>query len=103
MDIAATTRNATVAVQSLDGDPISKSGAVLISLGARSVPRSANQLPFYSEPVEGELTVRARKGLKLYARNRSSELGQEIPAPYEDGRYRINLKSSLRTYWLELR
>ena len=65
VDIAATTRNATVAVQSLDESPISKSRAILISLGARSVPKAGNQLPFHSEPVIGRLSIRA-PGLKLY-------------------------------------
>lgn len=103
VDIEATTRNATVAVQSLDDNPISKSRAILISLGARSVPRSTNQLPFHSEPVEGRLTIRAPKGLKLYAEKRSAEVGREIPAPYKDGRYLIDLDRGLGTNWLVLK
>lgn len=101
--IAAITRNATVAVQSLDEIPIRKSGAILISLGARSVPKSANELPFYSEPVEGRLMIRAPRGLKLYARNKSTHEKRVVPAPYESGRYRINLDRSLETYWLVLK
>ena len=103
VDITAITRNATVAVQSLDGNPISKSGAILISLGARSVPKSASQLPFYSEPVEVQLSIRAPKRLKLYKEDRSPEKRQEIPAPYKNGRYSINLDRNLRTYWLVLK
>lgn len=103
VDIAAITRNATVAVQSLDENPISKSGAILISLGARSVPRSTNQLPFHSEPVEGQLTIRAPKGLKLHKKETSTEDRQEIPAPYRDGRYFIALDRGVRTYWLILK
>ena len=103
VEIATITRNATVAVQSLDENPISKSGAILISLGARSVPKSANQSPFYSEPVEGQLIIRAPKGLKLYAKSRSVEERREIPAPYKNGRYLINLDRNLGTYWLVLK
>lgn len=117
VDIAVTTRNATVAVQSLDENPISKSSAILISLGARSAPKSANQLPFYSEPVEGHLTIRAPKGLKLHARNKSAgessaykytknrslSASEEIRATYKDGRYRIDLDRNLGTYWLVLK
>lgn len=103
VDIATTTRNATVAVQSLNDNPISKSRAILISLGARSVPKSTNQLPFYSEPVEGQIVIRAPKGLKLYKKNNSSEATQEITVPYKDGRYLISLDRSLGTYWLVLR
>jgi hypothetical protein len=103
VDIVAATRNATVAVQSLDGNPISKSRNIMISLGARSVPKSANQLPFYSEPVEGQLMIRAPKGLKLHKKKTSSEERHEIPAPYRDGRYLIALDRGLRTYWLILK
>ena len=62
--IAVTTRNATVAVQSLDQANISESRSILISLGARSVPQSGNRMPFHSEPVVGRLTIRATKGTK---------------------------------------
>jgi hypothetical protein len=117
VDIATITRNATVVVQSLDGKPISKSGAILISFGARSVPKAANQLPFYSEPVESQVIIRAPAGLKLYKQGRtaaddspykstkkqSAERRQEIFTPYKGGRYVINLDRNLGTYWLVLR
>ena len=103
VEISAITRNATVAVQSLDENPISKSGAILISLGARAVPKSTKQLPFYSEPVEGRLTIRAPKGLKLYSENRPAAMRRDIPAPYKDGRYLIDLDRSLGTNWLVLK
>ncbi len=100
VDIAATTRNATVAVQSLDENLISKSGAILISLGARSVPKSADQLPFYSEPVEGQLIIRAPKGLKLYKKAMPTGEMHQMAASYRDGRYLIALDNLLGTYWL---
>lgn len=78
VDVAATTRNATVAVQSLDGKPISKSGAILISLGARSVPKAVNQLPFYSEPVTGQIGIRARIGLKPYVKKIQSQTASAL-------------------------
>jgi len=103
VEIAATTRNATVAVQSLDDEPINDSRHILISLGARSVPKSDRELPFYSEPVEGQLSVKAPKGLKLYKRAMPAGEMRQIAAPYIDGRYRIGLDKSLATYWLFLR
>jgi hypothetical protein len=102
VEIAASTRNATVAVQSLDDRPINDSRHILISLGARSVPKSATELPFYSEPVEARLTVKAPKGLKLYKRVMPAGEMRQIAAPYIDGRYRIGLDKSLGTYWLFL-
>jgi hypothetical protein len=103
VDIAISTRNATVAVQSLDGDPIRTSRNILISLAARSVPGSANQMPYFSEPVEGTLTVRAPKGLKLYKSRPASGALQQVPVPYRDGRYLVALNKTGMTYWLFLK
>jgi hypothetical protein len=101
VDVDVTTRNATVAVQSLDNDPIKTSAALMISLGARSVP-DASDTTFRSEPVVGHLTIRAKSGLKLYKRNRA-QAQIEIPASYADGRYRIELGPDVGTYWLFMR
>ncbi|OYY92901.1 MAG: glycosyl hydrolase family 5 [Hydrogenophilales bacterium 28-61-23] len=102
VEINVTTRNATVAVQSLDGKLIDKSDDILISLGARAVPESGNRMPFRAEPVEGNLIVRAPKGLKLYRQGVLQEK-KLIPVSYRDGRYFIRLDKSLKTYWLTLR
>jgi hypothetical protein len=98
-----TTRNATVAVQSLDDKPIREAGALLISLGARSVPSTGGQMPFRSEPVTGALTIRAKKGLKLYKRTGAGREEREIRTSYEGGEYHITLDRSLATYWLVLK
>ena len=101
VEINVATRNATVAVQSLSEKNISASRSILISLGARSVPSSANQLPFHSEPVMGWLTIRAVKGLRLYKWQGGVE--REVPIEYDGTRYKINLDQTLRTYWLQLK
>ena len=101
--IAVRTRNATVAVQSLDQANISESHSILISLGARSVPEPGNRMPFHSEPVVGRLTIHARRGLKLYKQLRSASVQQEIPTTYENGQYNISLDQNLGTYWLMLK
>jgi hypothetical protein len=103
VEIDAVTRNASVAVQSLTNDPIEASGRILISLGARSVPKSVTQLPFYSEPVTGHLAIRAKSGLKLYRRIRTNDEEHEVPTSYENGRYLISLDKDLMTYWLVLK
>jgi hypothetical protein len=103
VDLALTTRNASVAVQSLDDKPINQSATILISLGARSVPKTGGQLPFYSEPVEGQLIIRAREGLKLYKRTKTGEQMQQITANYSNGRYSVQLSPTLDTYWLFLK
>jgi len=101
--ISTTTPNATVSVQSLNANPINKSRAILISLGARSAPIVAGKMPYRSEPVQGQIWISAPTGLKLYSRIRSATQRKEIPAPYRNGIYRIHLDSALGTYWLVLR
>jgi len=101
--IAVTTRNATVSIQSLSDKGISDSHAIMISLGARSVPTSVNQVSFHSEPVTGWLTVRAVSGLKLYKRTGIGKDEREIPIKYENGRYKITLDQAIQSYWLQLK
>lgn len=102
VEISAQTRNATIAVQSLDGVPIGQSRDIMISLAARSVPSPDGKVPFRSEPVTGQINISAREGLKLYKRD---ALGGfvEIPVNYVGGSYRIILDKSLQTHWLFLK
>lgn len=102
VEIRVSTRNATVAVQSLDGRPVGKSQDLLISLGARAVPESPYRLPFRAEPVEGRLLIRAAEGLKLY-RKGPLQSRREVPVAYENGHYILELNKALRTYWLFLK
>lgn len=101
ISINLTTRNASVAVQSIDGIAINKSKNIMISLAARSIPETEGQLPFLSEPVEGQLLIKAPKGLRLYKRDLNQKK-QEIPVSYKNGQYVITLDKSLGTYWLFL-
>jgi len=55
VEASVTTRNALVAVQSLDGKALRRSRQIMISVAARSLPRSDGVLPFYSEPAEGSV------------------------------------------------
>jgi len=96
------TRNASVAVQSMDGMPIKQATSLLISLGARSIPSTGNTLPFRSEPVLGQLTIRAPKGLRLFKKAVHQQT-KEIPVHYSDSKYVINLDASRGTAWLFLK
>lgn len=102
VEIAVTTRNATVAVQSLSDKAISESRAIMISLGSRSLPTSAKKMYFHSEPVTGRLTIRAGGGLKLYKRRGIGKEELEIPVEYKNGQYKIIL-DQIGTHWLELK
>jgi Cellulase (glycosyl hydrolase family 5) len=95
------TDNASVAVQSLDGAPITSSSSLMISLGAQSLP-TGNALPFRSEPVVGELIIRAHQGMKLFKAT-GKQKTKEIPVNYKDGKYVIKLAESLGTSWLFLK
>jgi len=95
------TGNASVVVQSLDGAPIRLSSSLMISLGARAVA-TGNALPFRTEPVLGQLTINAPKGLKLFKQT-SLQKGKEIPVAYDNGKYLISLEATLGTSWLFLK
>jgi hypothetical protein len=113
VEIMATTRNASISVQSLDDRRIDQSRAILISFGARSVPNAVKQTTFHSEPVEGLLSIRAPEGLKLYTEQPSSSSAKSPatkPSPsdssqasilttYKDGRYQITLEKNIRGHW----
>ena len=104
VEIAVTTRNATVAVQSLIDKAISDSNSIIISLAARSdFPTSLNQPSFHSEPVTGWLTIRAVRECHLYKRTGFGKEEREIPVEYENGRYKIHPRSSKYTHWLQLK
>jgi hypothetical protein len=96
------TRNAVIAVQSRDGNPIGQSRNIMISVGARSIPRAADSLPFYSEPVEGEILIRAPPGLKLGAWDARTGQVRRLPTVYRDGQYVLALDPSLKSSWLLL-
>ena len=110
VEIASNTRNAVVAVQSLDDKNIPLSRSLMISLCARSVPGPGNQVPFHSEPVSGELILYAPEGLKLYItkgpagmKDASSLQPEAIPALFKDGAYHIVLDEHKSGHWLYLR
>jgi hypothetical protein len=100
VDIAVSTVNATVAVQSLGEKNIGDADSILISLGAQSNPSGT---AFYSEPVIGQLTIRAKKGLKLYPQKGPGPNQPAVEVPYVNGHYQIALNRNLGTYWLVLK
>lgn len=102
VSIKTSTRSATVAVQSLDGAAIAQSRNLMVSLGSRAVPRGKNQLPFFVEPVLGEIRIRAPKGLKLSKRD-GQQQPKDVPFVYREGVYTIALDNALQTSWLFLR
>src|SRR5258708_29147403 len=64
VEIAVTTRNAVVAIQSLDGNAINQSESIMISIGGRPAPQTARPLPYYSGPVERSIMISVRAGVQ---------------------------------------
>jgi Cellulase (glycosyl hydrolase family 5) len=102
VELDVTSRNAVVAVQSLDEKPIDHSREIMLSIGARSVPLSDKSLPFYSEPVVGQIMVTARPGMHLRAWDARTGKLRPVAASYRDGRYILVLDRSIRSSWLLL-
>jgi hypothetical protein len=101
VELAMSTENAVVAVQSLDGKPIAQSRKILISLAARSIPQDGNSLPFYSEPLRGKIVIRAQPNLHLRIGDSRSGHAQ-VMSSYANGRYALTLKGPMRSSWLLL-
>lgn len=95
-------KNAAVAVQSLDDNPITSSERILISFASRTEPSDGNAMPYLSEPLNGSITVNAKPGLKLYLLNKyGKEL--DLPTLYKDGEYLINVDKNIKSYWMILK
>ena len=102
IQVRVKTLYASVVVQSLDAKPLSQSRQLMISLGAHAVPRDNDRTPFYVEPLEGTLAIKAPAGLKLFSYQAQAPL-KELPATYENGRYRIKLDAQQMSNWLFLK
>ncbi len=97
------TANAVVAVQSLENKAIRESNKIFITIMARSKSENNNQLPFLSEPVIGQLEIKAKSGLKLFPINHlGKQLDNEITALETAGKYTIHLSPDLEYHWFVL-
>jgi hypothetical protein len=109
VEVSSNTKNATVAVQSLDDKSIRTSRSLMISLCGPSVPSVGNRMPFHSEPVLGELIVHAPEGLRLYSTKKTPDMKnasaqqEATPALFKDGAYHILLDEQKSGHWLYLR
>ncbi|MBM4208155.1 MAG: hypothetical protein FJ190_09100 [Gammaproteobacteria bacterium] len=65
---------------------------------ARSVPVAGGE-GFLSEPVSGELSISAGKGLKLFPIDSLGNKKAAIATDYAKGRYRIKLDEKNQAHW----
>lgn len=102
-EFALTTPKAAVALSPLDGLPLSESRRILLTAVGRAQAGGDGRMPMNSEPIAGELRVRAASGLRLRAIGGSgADLGV-VDAPYEGDAYRITLPPAKGTHWWVLR
>ncbi len=94
-------KNAAVAVQSLDNNPIASSDKILISFATRTEPSQGNNMPYLSEPLNGSMSIKAKEGLNLYLLNK---YGKKLdhPVNYSNGSYHLALDRTVKSYWLVL-
>lgn len=96
VQVRVQSRHASVAVQSLDSQPISSSSNILVSLATPSALSPNDQLPYAGENISGSLTIRAVPGLQLVPQ-------PGVQAKYADGRYQVVLDGTQPVHWLTLR
>jgi len=96
--IKINTPKAVVAVTALDKRPIRYSDRLLITTVARVIAPEG-KMPFYSEPVTGELSIYAEEGLTLVPLQADGSEGKTIKTLYSDQRYLITLDGQSGTHW----
>lgn len=96
------TPKAAVAVSSLDGQPIRQSRRLLISMVARVMASEGGKMPMLSEPVRGELTIRAPEKLRWIPLAGDGSRLEAVDAPYSTGQYTLRLPAPRGTHWFLL-
>jgi hypothetical protein len=105
VEMLISTRSASIAVQSLDSQPVGQSKDILLSVGTRSQPQDGLRMPFRVEPLLGTVSIQAPAGLKAY---RNGPLNQWVELDAKeltriDGRYVINFNGRKSVQWVSLR
>jgi hypothetical protein len=99
-----TTKKATVILTSIDDKPLATSGAIMITAMGRAVPTNKNELPYFSEPIVGTITLKTKTaGLELLSLSSSGSVLERItPEPGADG-LSVHLPSKRGTHWYVLK
>ncbi len=100
--ITSRTKFATVCVQSLDGAPILEARRLLVTVGARVLSRQG-RMPFYSEPVEGEVVIKTvAPALRMVGLAPDGSSKDEKTLTSRDGAVAVPLSRGDRTHWFIL-
>ncbi|MFQ6131608.1 MAG: glycosyl hydrolase family 5 [Armatimonadota bacterium] len=96
------TKFATVCVQSLDGAPIREAKRLLVTVGARVLSKEG-RMPFYSEPVEGEIAIKtSATALKMAGLGPDGSKRDEKTLAARGGVITVPLSRADRTHWFVL-
>jgi hypothetical protein len=98
------TNKAVVALSSVDNQPLNESRFIMITAMARVLATPGGRMPFFSEPVEGAVTIRVKPdNWELLALNRQG-LVAETSTPERSGdTVTVHLPVNNATHWLVLR
>jgi hypothetical protein len=99
--IALSNPHASIAVQSLDAEPIPSSRRLLVTLAAVSMPGPGDPL-FVGQPLEGSIRIRAPAGLSLFAPREGGMVPSDLPVSHADGHYTLRFEGRDVPTWLML-
>ena len=96
-------KHATVAVQSLDNQPINNSTNILISIGrySKAFEMVKGKRIYQIEPIKGKLTIEGKKGLHVY-KNGGLNTKKELEYTYHNNQYSIDLSSIENALWISI-
>ncbi|MFI5457593.1 MAG: glycosyl hydrolase family 5 [Isosphaerales bacterium] len=98
------TKKAVVALTSIDNQPLSGSGFILITAMARAVASPGSRTPMLSEPVVGTISLRAStQGLELLALGGDGRVIRRSSPARLEGALTISIPSGGGTHWFVLK
>ncbi len=105
-DMTAVFKNkkATVALSSLDNQPLASSRFILITAMARAVASPGTGIPLLSEPVIGSIELRTKTtGLQLLALGSSGRVVDRVEPLRDSDKLTIQLPTDRGTHWYLLK
>jgi hypothetical protein len=95
---------ATVALSSLDNQPLASSRFMLITAVARAVPSPGNRMPMLSEPVAGSISLRTKTtGLQFMALRSDGRVIDRSEPTLDRETLTIQIPSARGTHWYVLK
>ncbi len=92
-----------MALTSLDDEPLSKSRYILITAMARAIPRTAEHVPYLTEPVKGTITLKTQtSGLQLLALSGRGKVVERLNLQTGPDGVTIQLPTRRGTHWYAL-